>query len=144
MYRIRFFYCFFNNDREKREKIQMLPGFASIVETKIKNAQKNGELDNLPGEGKPLSFEEIKGPEELKLAHKVLKNAGFLPPEIELKKQIGQIEDLLETIEYDSPERIRIQKKLNYLFTKLSTMRGNSNTTMFPEMYRDRLIKRMI
>ena len=73
-----------------------------------------------------------------------LKNAGFLPPEIELKKQIGQVEDLLETIKYDSPERGRIQKKLNYLFTKLSTMRGNSNTTMFPEMYRDRLIKRMI
>lgn len=122
----------------------MLPGFTSIVEKKIKNAQKNGELDNLPGEGKPISFEEIKGPEELKLAHKVLKNAGFLPPEIELKKQIGQVEDFLETIEYDSPERGRIQKKLNYLFTKLSTMRGNSNKTMLPEMYRDRLIKRMI
>ncbi len=122
----------------------MLPGFASIVETKIKNAQKKGEFDNLPGKGKPLEFEEIKGPEELKLAHKVLKNAGFLPPEIELKKQIGQVEDLLETIEYDSPERGRIQKRLNYLFTKLNTMRGNSKTTMFPEMYRNKLIKRMI
>ncbi len=122
----------------------MLPGFASIVETKIKNAQKNGELDNLPGEGKPLEFEELKGPEELKLAHKVLKNAGFLPPEVELKKKIAQVEDLLEAMEYNSPERGRVQKKLNYLFTKLSTMRGNSKVTMFPEMYRDRLIKRMM
>ncbi len=122
----------------------MFPGFNSIVEAKIRNAQENGEFDNLPGQGKPLEFEEMNCPEELSMAHKILKNAGFLPPEVELRKKISQVEDLLETVEYDSPERGRIQKKLNYLFTKLNTMRNNSKSTMFPEMYRDRLIKRMM
>ncbi len=122
----------------------MIPGFDLIVEAKIKKAQKNGELDDLPGQGKPLEFEEMSGPEELRMAHKILKNAGFLPPEVQLKKEIAHVEDLLETIEYDSPERGRIQKKLNYLFTKLNTMRKSSKATMIPEMYRDRLIKRMM
>ncbi len=35
----------------------MITGFEKIVEERIKQAQKNGEFDNLPGFGKPLLFE---------------------------------------------------------------------------------------
>ena len=66
----------------------MIPGFEAIVEERIKKAQKDGAFDNLDGTSKPLKFEDQHVPEELRLAHKILKNAGFLPPEIEIKKKI--------------------------------------------------------
>ncbi len=38
-------------------------------------------------------------PEELRMCYKVLKNAGLLPPELELRKEIATLELLLETID---------------------------------------------
>ena len=122
----------------------MIPGFEALVELRIKQAQENGQFDSLEGRGKPFKLEEQHVPEELRLAYKVLKNAGFLPPEIELKKKITQIEQLLENTGYDSKERSKIQKKLNYLLTKLGSARGGS--TSFPVMtdqYRENIIKKL-
>ena len=103
----------------------MIPGFEKLVEERIKKAQKEGFFDDLEGSSKPLKFDNQNVPSDLRLAHKILKNAGFLPPEVELKKKITRTEQLLETAQIDSPERAKIQKKLNYLLTKLSTARGD-------------------
>jgi len=122
----------------------MIPGFEALVERRIKQAQKDGQFDNLEGQDKPLKFEDQNVPHELRLAHKILKNAGFLPPEVELKKKIIQVEHLLENTGYDSPARSKIQKKLNYLLTKLGSIRGGS--TSFPvitDQYRKNIIKRL-
>ncbi|MFO7749477.1 MAG: DnaJ family domain-containing protein [Desulfobacteraceae bacterium] len=122
----------------------MIPGFEEIVEQRILKAQKKGEMDDLPGKGRPLKFEDDNVPEELRLSSKILKNSGFLPPEVELKKQIRNTEDLLATLDPHSPEKGRIQKKLNFLFTKLNTMRGSSSeSSLFLELYRENIIKRI-
>ncbi len=122
----------------------MIPGFEALVEQRIKKAQKDGDFDNLEGQGKPFKFEEQHVPEELRLAHKVLKNAGFLPPELELKKKISQVEQLLGETNYDSPERSKIQKKLNYLLTKLGTTRGGANAfPVLTDEYRENIIKKL-
>ena len=126
-----------------KEAINMIPGFEEIVEQRILKAQENGDMDDLPGTGKPLTFEDENVPEELRLSCKILKNSGFLPPELTLKKQIRHTEDLLEKLEPDSPERGKVQKKLNFLFTKLNTMRGTSRMSPMLEVYRDNIIKRM-
>ena len=104
----------------------MIPGFEALVEQRIKEAQREGTFDNLEGHGKPLKFEDQNVPEELRLAHKILKNAGFLPPEVALRKKVTQVEQLLAQTENDSQERSKIQKKLNYLLTKLGTTRGET------------------
>ena len=57
----------------------MLPGFESLVEEIILKAQKNGELDNLPGHGKPLNLDDMSIPEEYRMAYRILKNSDFLP-----------------------------------------------------------------
>jgi len=122
----------------------MIPGFEALVEERIKKAQKDGEFDNLEGMSKPFTFEGQYVPHELRLAHKILKNAGFLPPEVELKKKITQAEQLLEATVVDSPERLKLQKKLNYLFIKLNTIRGDSPCSpMLLDGYRDNLIKKI-
>ena len=122
----------------------MIPGFEALVEQRIKKAQKNGDFDNLEGANKPLKFEDQHVPEDLRLAHKILKNAGFLPPEVELKKKISQTEQLLEIAQVDSPERLKIQKKLNYLFIKLNTIRGDRyGSPMLSDTYRENIIKKI-
>jgi hypothetical protein len=97
--------------------------FQKIAEQKIREAQERGDFDDLPGKGKPLDLEDWERvPEELRLAYKVLKNAGFTPPELTIKKEIAQIEDLLATATDEQQKYLQI-KKLNYLITKLSLMR---------------------
>ena len=67
----------------------MISGFEKIVEERIKKAMQKGHFDNLPCSGKPLDMDsDANVPEDLRIAHKILKNADCLPPEIELKKEI--------------------------------------------------------
>ncbi len=122
----------------------MIPGFEALVEQRIKKAQEDGEFDHLEGASKPLKFEDLNVPQDLRLAHKILKNSGFLPPEVELKKKITQAEQLLEATVVDSPERLKLQKKLNYLFVKLNTIRGDRPCSpLLIDGYRDNLIKKI-
>ncbi|MBU0986411.1 MAG: DUF1992 domain-containing protein [Proteobacteria bacterium] len=120
----------------------MIPGFDRIVEERILKAQKNGEFDNLPGSGKPLELKnDACVAEDLRLAFKILKNANCLPPEIEIKKQIRQTEDLLAGMP-DTSEKYRTLKKLNFLIMKLNTLRNSSINLEMPQQYSEKLIDR--
>ena len=55
-----------------------------IAEARIQEALRAGELSNLPGAGKPLQLDDDSMiPKELRAAYRILKNSGFLPPEIQ-------------------------------------------------------------
>lgn len=97
--------------------------FGKIAERKIAEAMEEGAFEGLKGAGKPLVLEdESHVPEDLRLAFRVLKNAGFLPPELELKKEITALRDLIVTID-DEKERLRKIRELNFKLMKLSEMR---------------------
>ena len=118
----------------------MFKGFAKIVEERIRSAQQKGEFDNLTGAGKPLKLEEDRHiAEELRLAHKILKNADCLPPEIELKKEIERTEDLLHGMA-ETAEKFRMIKKLNFMIMKLNTMRNLAIDFEVPQQYTERLV----
>ncbi len=120
----------------------MLSGFEKIVEERILKAQKKGEVDNLPGSGKPLVFDDDRCvSEELRLAYKILKNADFVPPEIELKKEIKQTEELLAGMQ-ETSEKYRILSKLNFLIMKLNSMRNTSIQLEMPQLYTEKLVER--
>jgi hypothetical protein len=94
-----------------------------IAEEKIKRAMENGELQNLSGEGKPIPLEEdIYVPAELRAGYRLLKNAGYLPPELALRKEIVQVESLLQMTE-EPALKSRLSKKLEYLLLKLNQSR---------------------
>ena len=121
----------------------MFKGFSRIVEERIRIAQKKGEFENLAGAGKPLRLEEDRHiAEELRLSHKILKNADCLPPEIELKKEIHKTEDLLADME-DTAEKYRTLKRLNYLVLKLNTLRNGSAEFDVPQRYAEQVVARM-
>ncbi|MFO8048833.1 MAG: DnaJ family domain-containing protein [Desulfosudaceae bacterium] len=121
----------------------MFPGFERIIESRIKQARKEGLFDNLPGTGKPLELpNDGHIPEDLRLSHKILKNADCLPPEIELRKEIRRTEDLLAGIK-DVEEQYRVTKKLNFLITKLNMARNTSVEMEIPQRYYGKLNDRI-
>ena len=112
-----------------------------IAERKIREAQEKGEFDNLPGKGKPLQLEDDSQiPEELRLAYKILKNADCLPPELELKKDIIRMEELLQGVT-DLKEKYRLMKKLNFQIMKLNMMRGGSPLLEEDQVYYDKVVE---
>ena len=120
----------------------MLNGFQKIIEERIKRAQRKGEFDNLPGTGEPLNFEDdyfVR--EDLRLAFKILKNADCVPPEIELKKEINQLEAMMSKME-GSAEKYKLLKKLNFLIMKLNLNRNTSAEFEMPQQYEIKLVER--
>ncbi len=117
--------------------------FRKISEYRIVEAQQRGVFDNLPGAGKPLELEDDSHiPEDLRMAYKILKNAQCLPPEIELKKEIQQVEDLLAAMP-DTEEKYRKMKKLNFLIMKLNETRKVSPLLEEPQYYEKKLVDKL-
>jgi hypothetical protein len=117
--------------------------FEKIAEKKIREAMDNGEFDDLPGKGKPLELEDDRHiAQDIRLAHKILKNANCLPPELELRKEILTMEELLDGVR-DTKEKYRQIKKLNYLIMKLNMSRRSSLDLEKHQVYYDRLVDKM-
>jgi hypothetical protein len=100
--------------------------FWRIAEERIKEAQRAGAFDNLPGKGKPLDLEDLSWvPDDLRIGYLVLKNAHVLPPEAELLKDIRTIEDLLKHVE-DEGERRALAKSIQFKLIRLDMLKRHS------------------
>ncbi len=103
-----------------------LLAFEKIAERRIAEAEERGEFQNLEGSGKPLQLSDDSNlPPELRMAYKVLKNAGFTPPELDLRNQIVQVEDMLAQAP-DEQSYYRALRRLNFLAMKLDAVRPQS------------------
>lgn len=95
--------------------------FAFIAEQRITEAAQAGAFDNLPGSGKPLHLEDLSNvPPELRMAYKILKNSGYLPPEIAQRKELGSLCDFLDSCP-DEKERLKAMKRLRLLMERMNT-----------------------
>lgn len=89
------------------------------VEACIRAAIQRGEFRNLKGEGKPLNLDEyFETPEDLRAGFSLLKSSGFLPPELELHRELMALKEARGTAT-DATERERLakiiqQKELEY------------------------------
>lgn len=97
-----------------------------LAEEGIREAMERGEFDDLPLAGKPLPMESNGFvPEDLRLAYKLLKDAGYLPPEMELRKEIVSLRELLATVE-DDGERLKLGRRINDLVLRLNLLTKRS------------------
>ncbi len=116
--------------------------FQRIAEERIREAQKAGALDNLPGKGKPLELEDLSSvPEELRVAYHILKNAHILPPEAELLKEIHTLEDLLQYIE-DAEERRATLKSIQWKVIRLDLLKRRSLSLQTVRYYGKKLVRK--
>ncbi|EPP3371916.1 TPA: DUF1992 domain-containing protein [Proteus mirabilis] len=90
------------------------------AERHIEKALKNGELSSLPGEGKPLVLDDNSHvPESLRASYHLLKNAGFLPPEMQDRKDALSLAEILSSLSETGIKDEQLQKKLTLLELKL-------------------------
>ena len=110
-----------------------------LAEQRIEAAIAAGDLDNLPGAGRPLQLDDDPlVPEELRLAYRVLRNAGFVPPELQTRAELASVQALLRHAT-DDAQRKRAVARLALLEAKLE-LDGRS----LPRgAYRDRIVNRI-
>ena len=90
-----------------------------IAERRAAEAAARGDLSNLQGEGAPLDLsEDLLVPAEIRTIMRVLKNAGYTPPEIALLKSIANVEKELAAL----PLSDRTEKA-KALITKIAMLR---------------------
>ncbi|MBA2876618.1 DnaJ family domain-containing protein [Thermaerobacillus caldiproteolyticus] len=100
-----------------------------IAEEKIREAMKNGEFDDLPGFGKPLEIDDLSHiPEELRIGYLMLKNAGYVSEEVDLKKELMTLEDLLRCCE-DEKEKENLRRKINEKLLRWNALMKKRNKT---------------
>lgn len=112
------------------------------AERHIIDAQRKGEFDNLSGQGEPLTLDDDSCvPEELRVGFRLLKNAGCLPPEIELRKDAIALSDLLKGIREDDERYQELSRRLVLLEMKLQ--QAGLNTDFLHGDYADKLLHKI-
>lgn len=87
----------------------------------LREAAASGELSRIPGYGKPLP-EDVAWeatPEEFRLPFKILKNAGFAPPEVALFHERAELLAALEA-ERDPAACVALRQKLAEVQQRIS------------------------
>ncbi|UJR55974.1 DUF1992 domain-containing protein [Dickeya zeae] len=111
------------------------------AERHILEAQKRGELDHLSGSGKPLQLDDNSAvPSELRSAYHLMKNSGFLPPELSTRKDALTLADLLLTTDPASKEYVELSRQLRALELRLQL--SGVNTDFLKMSYRHQLMSR--
>ena len=112
----------------------------AIAEERIARARDAGEFDDLPGAGKPLKLDDdALVQEELRAAYRILKNAGFVPPEVEALKEAAGLGRLIRCLE-PGDARAKAVARLNLLCARLGE--GRRGTRIEPR-YLDQILDRL-
>ncbi|MFO1328600.1 MAG: DnaJ family domain-containing protein [Rubrivivax sp.] len=76
---------------ERAQRLQLLDDHIGQA---LRDSEASGELRAAPSYGKPLAAAEgyDETPEELRLGMKILKDAGVVPPEVELMQRIAALQ----------------------------------------------------
>ncbi|MBE3585980.1 MAG: DUF1992 domain-containing protein [Thermoanaerobacter sp.] len=116
---------------------------AVIAENKIREAMEKGEFDNLPGKGKPLQLEDLSGvPEELRASYLILKNAGVLPPELELHREIMSLKKLIDFC-YQEEERQDLTRKLNEKILRFNLLMERRGMKAAVNFYKEKIYRKL-
>ncbi|HAG09842.1 MAG TPA: DUF1992 domain-containing protein [Desulfotomaculum sp.] len=106
----------------------MFEALARIAEVKIREAIENGEFENLPGKGKPLEIDNMSFvPAELRMAFRIIKNAGLVPMEVSLNKEMETLKKKIEE-STDETERKTLKRKLIELDVRYNILRERNIT----------------
>ncbi len=105
--------------------------FEKAAEKMIREAMERGEFDHLSGKGKPIDLTAyFDTPEEVRLAYSILKNAGMVPREAELLKEIAELRQMESALVEEKTlapgasagERLEIRKEIEKKQIEFSLM----------------------
>ncbi|CAM3194472.1 DnaJ family domain-containing protein [Sporolactobacillus spathodeae] len=116
-----------------------------LAEERIQQGLREGLFENLPGKGKPQKFEDDSAvPADLRVGYKLLKNAGYLPEEVRLHKELVTLNDLLRCCT-DPVEKERISGEIRakrLQFNQMMETRSLKKAGVFRN-YRNRIMEKL-
>ena len=109
-----------------------MPTIDEPIAQSLRDAQRNGELQSAASWGKPLDLADgyAQTPEELRMAFKALKDAGFVPPEVEAMKQIAALREVLAAepdVAKAEAMRRRVSELQQHLALRLEKLRSSGS-----------------
>jgi hypothetical protein len=114
-----------------------------VAEQRIQAALGRGELESLPGAGRPLEFDDNSLiPAHLRMACRILKNAGMLPPEIETLRELHQLYARIDA-DGSEPALHDARCRLQFLHYKLERAGFTVTSRAVMAQYQDRLLARL-
>ncbi|HVN43076.1 MAG TPA: DnaJ family domain-containing protein [Steroidobacteraceae bacterium] len=114
-----------------------------LVEARIREAASRGEFDNLPGAGRPVALDDDRMvPEELRVAYRLLRNSGHVPPELELRREIHSVEALLVAAG-DPAQRSAAVRRLQVLWLRLEARGAGTRHLELERDYFERVLERL-
>jgi hypothetical protein len=120
--------------------VNLLDGLA---ESRIVEAQRRGEFDDLPGVGAPLCIDDDRLiPSEWRMAYRVLRNAGYLPRAMALRIEAAELEALVAGLA-ECDERELATRRLRVLRSAVSVTRGTQSAWMDEAAYREQLLDKL-
>ena len=91
-----------------------------LAERKIEEAIARGDFNDLPGAGRPLELDDDPlVPEDLRVAYRILKNAGYVPPQVQTLNQIADLERSIARGDLDADAIAQGLRKLALLRTRV-------------------------
>jgi len=114
-----------------------------LAEQKIQEAQSRGEFDNFSGAGTPLPEEDgiVGVAPSLRMAYRILKNAGYVPEEVRLRREISEVRQLLQQGFNDEQQSSQVRRRLLMLTERLGHLRGGN--LMLADRYLTQVVERL-
>ncbi|MGA9997259.1 MAG: DUF1992 domain-containing protein [Pyrinomonadaceae bacterium] len=97
--------------------------YESMIEQMIREAMERGEFDNLKGEGEPVDLNTyFAAPEDWRIGFSLMKNAGVVPEEMELLKEVNAMKQELSVCK-DEEERRKLKKRIDETMLKYNLLK---------------------
>jgi hypothetical protein len=94
-----------------------------LIDKMIREAMERGEFDNLSGSGQPVDLSSyFAAPEDVRLGHKMLKDANIIPEELELLKEAEELKAELRNTSTEEEKR-KIRKAIDEKLLKYNLLK---------------------
>jgi hypothetical protein len=114
-----------DNGRSRQERSTVVD---ELIKQWVRKVEATGELERDPHFGKPLPLADgyLDTPDELKMAFRMLKDAGYVPAEVELLKTLAARKSALAA-ETDPVRKKALQTEVANLEAKAAIMLASLN-----------------
>jgi hypothetical protein len=108
-----------------------MPTIDEQIAQHLRESQRSGELQSAKSYGRPLDFGDgyDETPPTLRLGFKLLRDAGFVPPEVETMRQIAQLREQLDSSPADPAQAEALRRRLSELQQHLALRLEKLRTT---------------
>lgn len=99
-----------------------MPTIDEEIARALEESRKSGELKSAKSWGKPLVADPSYSatPEEFRMGFKILKDAGYAPPEVELMNEAASLREIMQALSPDDPQYAGLRRRLTDLELKVS------------------------